>query len=246
MKSKVGGINVDVLTTKEWSSLFYRDVLSGFSSGRAKFFTSINGNALSLSARDAKLRRIICNADGVDPDGMSIVLASRFLPGPSLPERVVTTDFAHEIFSNAKDTPISVYLLGGTNKENAKAREAIKSQYNGVTVHGRDGYFDENEEPNIIKEINDLRPDILFVGMGVPKEQYFCDSNLNKLNAGWIKTCGGMFKVFGGDVQRPPIWVQNIGMEWFYRCLKEPRHVLLRYLITNPHSIYLILKNRNK
>lgn len=242
MKCKINGIEIDNFTVREWGDLFYLDLAKGFV-GSPKFYTSLNGNALSLSARNGMLKNDILAADGIDPDGMSIVFASRLLKGPTLKERVVTTDFALEVFERAPKEGLRVFLLGGTDDENKRAIKVLEADYPNIQLGGRDGYFSLEQEEEVLVEINAFKPDLLFVGMGVPAEQAFCIRNKSKIKAVWMKTCGGMFKVFAGDVERPSLWVQRAGLEWLYRCYKEPRHVIPRYLVTNPHSLYLIFKS---
>ena len=120
----------------------------------------------------------------------------------------------------------------------------MATKYPEISLSGKHGYFSKDEEEDVIACINDFSPDLLFVGLGVPKEQFFCHRNKSRLNVGWINTCGGMFKVLCGDIKRPPCWIQTVGLEWLYRCFNEPRHVFIRYLYTNPYAIYLIIKSR--
>jgi exopolysaccharide biosynthesis WecB/TagA/CpsF family protein len=243
MKVNVGGVFVDDLTLQDWIDYFYSSFDNGFNFDTPKFFTSLNGNSLSKIGLDIKLKKIVDTADGVDPDGMSIVFGSRLFSTSSLPERVVTTDFAMGVFAAAANRDLRVYLLGGTERENSKALNILANAYPNINFAGRNGYFTVSEEAEINAEISNFTPHLLFIGLGVPKEQYFVDRNREQIKAGWIKTCGGMFKVFCGEVDRPPLWVQKIGFEWFYRCLREPKHVLWRYITTNPHSIYMMVKN---
>lgn len=243
MKINVGGVLVDDLTLQEWVDYFYSSYDNGFDFNNPKFFTSLNGNSLSKIGHDKKLKAIVETADGIDPDGMSIVFGSKLFSIANLPERVVTTDFAMGVFDAASDRGLRVYLLGGTERENSKALSILANKYPNISFAGRDGYFSISDESDITADISRFMPHLLFVGLGVPKEQYFVERNRAYLKSGWIKTCGGMFKVFCGEVERPPIWVQKIGFEWFYRCLREPKHVLWRYITTNPHSIFLMIKN---
>lgn len=236
----VGGIEITALTCQEWVDLFFEDKKNRV---RPKFFTSANGNVVSQYATNSRLRQIIEKADGVDADGMSLVIASRLLSDTALPERVVTTDFFHLLVRDSRSVGLKVFFLGGTDHDNSVAVSNCKREYPSVIFDGHHGYFDEPS--NVIELVNNYKPDILFVGMGVPKEHLFCDANLDKFSSAvWVKTCGGMFRVLAGQVQRPPEWMRKFCLEWFYRCIKEPKHVLARYMKTCPHSIYLFLKNR--
>jgi N-acetylglucosaminyldiphosphoundecaprenol N-acetyl-beta-D-mannosaminyltransferase len=90
--------------------------------------------------------------------------------------------------------------------------------------------------------INQARPDILWLGLGVPLEQQFAIRNRQRLlNVGVIKTSGGLFDVLSGEKPRAPLWMINAGLEWAYRLYLEPARLAGRYLLTNPHALYLLL-----
>lgn len=184
-------------------------------------------------------------ADGVDADGMSLIIASKLFSDTPLPERVVTTDFFHILCADPSSIGLKIFFLGGTQEENSLAILSCTKNYPSVIFEGHHGYFDD--PVTVIDLVNNFNADILFVGMGVPREHFFCEENLKGItSAVWVKTCGGMFRVLAGKVQRPPEWMRKFCLEWFYRCIKEPRHVLGRYMRTSPHSIYLFFKHRIK
>ena len=111
----------------------------------------------------------------------------------------------------------------------------------------RDGYFGSDQEPGIIADINAARPDILWVGMGAPREQAFAVRNRRHLHGvGIIKTSGGLFDFLSGNVRRAPVWMQSIGLEWAYRTFLEPRRLAGRYLMTNPHAVFLLLTQTHR
>ena len=111
MKVCIGGVNVDLYRVDELVDLFFKEKGLGFNLGRARFYTSLNGNALAHSGSNSIVKTILNDADGVVPDGMSIVFASKILKGPSLIERVVTTDFAIRVFERSNTSPLSVFFL---------------------------------------------------------------------------------------------------------------------------------------
>lgn len=245
-KTSIGGLQVDSLTCQEWVDLFFKQCSESTATNR--FYTSANGNVVSQYNSNARLKSIIDNADGVDADGMSLVFASRIFSKTPLPERVVTTDFYHGLLSDVRSMHgLKVFLLGGTEAENEQSIIYTKEKFPHVEVQGYHGYINETNLSDVFNKIDDFSPDILFIGMGVPLEHYFIELNRHRFkSAKWIKTCGGMFKVLSGGVKRPPAWMGKYGLEWLYRCLQEPRHVLPRYLKTNPHTLWMFLKYRDK
>ena len=107
-----------------------------------------------------------------------------------------------------------------------------------------DGYCSAEQEAGIVDEIARLQPDILWIGLGVPLEQQFVARNIEKLRGvGVIKTSGGLFDFLAGKNSRAPKWMQNVGLEWAYRTILEPRRLALRYLSTNPVALQQLLTN---
>ncbi len=88
------------------------------------------------------------------------------------------------------------------------------------------------------EEINRSGADIVFVGLGVPKEYEFCTRNKSRLRAGWLVTCGGCYNFVTGDYKRAPEWMQKFSLEWLFRLAREPRRLFWRYAITNPLALF--------
>ncbi|HCD84769.1 MAG TPA: glycosyltransferase, partial [Agrobacterium sp.] len=107
------------------------------------------------------------------------------------------------------------------------------------------GYFKRDEEEAILSDIVASQTDILWVGFGIPLEQRFVSRNLDRLSGiAVIKTCGGLFDFLAGKNSRAPQWMQDMGLEWLYRAMLEPKRLGKRYLLTNPIAIYSLLKHR--
>jgi exopolysaccharide biosynthesis WecB/TagA/CpsF family protein len=118
--------------------------------------------------------------------------------------------------------------------------------YPGARIVGRrHGYFEPGEEAGIVDAINAAAPDILWVGLGVPNQQRFILRNLNRLTSvGVAKSCGGLFDFLAGKNKRAPRWMQKAGLEWAFRIREEPRRLLMRYLTTNSHAAYWLVRAR--
>ena len=118
----------------------------------------------------------------------------------------------------------------------------LEKNYPGVQIVGyRNGYFSENEEAGVIAQINACDVDIVWVGLGKPKEQLFAQRAKSQLNCAWIATCGGCFNFVIGSYSRAPIWMQKAGLEWLHRMATGPRYLIGRYLYTNLHAIGLVI-----
>jgi N-acetylglucosaminyldiphosphoundecaprenol N-acetyl-beta-D-mannosaminyltransferase len=211
-------------------------------------FSSANGQVLSMCARDARVRKLFMDADVLHADGMPMVFASQWLCRKPLPERVATTDLFHDVAKLAEARGTTFYMLGATDATVERAVRRAKALYPRLRICGyRSGYFSSAEEAKIIADINAARPDILWVGMGAPREQAFAMRNRHHLHGvGIIKTAGGLFDFLSGNVRRAPVWMQSIGLEWAYRTFLEPRRLAGRYLMTNPHALFLLLTQTHR
>lgn len=205
--------------------------------------TSANGQVISMCARDRDLHEMFLHTDLIHADGMPLVFASRWKGRLALPERVATTDLFHDVAHRAERENISFYLLGATAEVIRQAVQNVRRHYPRLRIAGfRSGYLASDEEAHVAAEIDAARPDILWIGMGVPAEQRFALRHRDRLTAvGVIKTSGGLFDFISGRNRRAPRWMQAAGLEWLYRVGLEPRRLLYRYLTTNPHALYLLL-----
>jgi len=195
--------------------------------------------AVLRARKDPEYHDILKSADLVTPDGAGILWAATTLNYP-LPERVTGIDMIHNICRLAAEKGYSLYLLGSYPGVASEAASNLTKKYPGIKIAGtHHGYFgsedsqnyedakngnnDKNkEEQEIIAEIKENRPDILLVGMGVPKQEKWIDKNLNSLNVPVCMGVGGSFDVLSGRIPRAPLWMQRHGMEWIYRSIKQP------------------------
>ncbi len=213
--------------------------------GRPHYSTSMNGHVISLCARDAEVRRMFCSADSISADGQPMVTMSRILSRHPLPERVATTDLFPEVARLASEAGLTFYMLGATECVNRKAVEAVRRAYPNLRIAGRrNGYFRPDDEARVCAEIRAAQPDILWVSLGVPLEQEFCARNLDALaGVGIVKTAGGLFDFLSQEKPRAPLWMQRLGFEWLFRLAHEPRRLFVRYVTTNPHAMFVMLRS---
>ncbi|TXN06763.1 WecB/TagA/CpsF family glycosyltransferase [Methylobacterium sp. WL103] len=207
--------------------------------------TSANGQVLSLCARDREVRRMFDACDLCHADGMPLVFASYLQRRtPRLPERVATTDLFHSVAQVAVRRRISFYLLGSTDAGMDLASANVRRIYPDLELVGaHHGYLDEAGAEEQVRRIAQAQPDILWIGMGVPREQRFALRWREALaGVGVIKTSGGLFDFLSGAQRRAPNWMQQAGLEWVFRAWQEPDRLMLRYLTTSPHALYLLLR----
>lgn len=242
--SLIGGLHLTALDRAEWVQALVSDVQ--IRRGRSlppRLLSSANGNVIAQYHRDPKLRRNLDAMDAIDADGMPLVFASKWISPAPLPERVATTDFFHDAAKAAEQHGLRFYILGGTPEVNAQAMANVAKLYpNLILAGGRNGYFTEAEIPQILDEIEANDTDVLWVGMGVPREQAFLVNHAGRLRGvTWAKSCGGLLDFLAGRYQRAPEWMQSWGLEWAYRALSEPGRLGKRYATTNLTALYHIL-----
>lgn len=119
------------------------------------------------------------------------------------------------------------YLLGGTKEVCEKTRENLRKMYPNIKIIGNhDGYLDDENEQEVIDEINSLKPNVLFVAMGAPKQEKWIYENRHKLKVDIATGQGGTFDYEAGRIKRAPVFIQKIGMEWLWRLILEPKRII--------------------
>lgn len=241
----VGGIRLARLSRAQLARRMADDVAQARagSLARPRVVTSANGSVIAAYHRDPAFRAMIDAADIVDADGMPIVFASRLFCRKPLEERTSTTDFLLDAALIAAREDIRFFFLGARPGVAARAAEHLRCRFPGLKVVGtRHGYFSDAELPAIIERIRSARTDVLWIGMGSPRQEEIALRAAAMLaGTGWVRTCGGLFDHYGGGVSRAPDWMQRLGLEWLYRAAREPLRLGWRYLVTNPVAVYYLL-----
>jgi N-acetylglucosaminyldiphosphoundecaprenol N-acetyl-beta-D-mannosaminyltransferase len=202
----------------------------------------VNAAKVVKAQKDIRLKQVIQTADFVGPDGVPLVWLSRFL-GKALPSRVNGTDLMERLFDLSARKGFRLFLFGATEAVIRKTVETVKQNYPGAQIAGfRNGYFTEADEPEIVAQIKATRADILLVGFGTPKKEFWIAKYKDQLQVPFIHGVGGSFDVVAGITQRAPVWMQKSGLEWLFRVYQEPGRMWRRYLVTNSIFIWLSLQ----
>lgn len=240
----VGGLRTACLGRDGLARMMAADCLAARANPtrQPKLVFASNGHAIALAAQDEAFRFTFEQADIIHADGQAAVFASRLLTRTPIPERSATTDFIHDAAAMAVASGLRFFLLGATEEANAEAARVLRQTYPGLQIVGRHhGYFAETDEDELCDEINLTQPDVVWVGLSVPREYEFSVRNRTRLRAGWLVTCGGCFNFVTGAYTRAPRWMQTLGLEWLYRLAREPRRLFWRYAVTNPLALYLLM-----
>lgn len=200
-----------------------------------------DASAIVKAQEDEELHRIINTADLVTPDGIGVIWGARLLDLP-IYERVPGVDLVAELCRVAAQRGYRIFLLGAAPGIAERAASNLQARYPGLTVAGtHHGYFSAEEEPRIVEMIRAAQPDILFVALGIPKQEKWIRRHIATLQVPVCIGVGGSFDVYSGRLKRAPLWVQRIGMEWFYRALIEPKR-FIRLLIL-PKFMWMTLRH---
>ena len=238
---RIGGLRIAVLDTAATADLMIAQ--SGLRLGFPLFFTSANGEVLSRCDSDPYVADLFEAAHLISADGEPLVRASRLFTHDPLPERVATTDLFHEVARRAEIAGRSFYFFGASAAENKAAVDRVRQLYPRLIIAGAShGYLQGDALRDKLKEIDAAAPDILWLALGVPREQIFVRHFSCALtNVGLIKTSGGLFNFLSGSRRRAPAWMQRGSLEWAWRTALEPRRLFWRYATTNPHAIFLMM-----
>jgi N-acetylglucosaminyldiphosphoundecaprenol N-acetyl-beta-D-mannosaminyltransferase len=234
MRTNFLGLPVDALTMEETVSAVETIIKNKV----VKQHMCINAAKVVNSFKNSELKDSILDSDLISADGQSVVWASKLLGSP-LPERVAGIDLMAETIEMAKQKGYTVFLLGAKPEVVLKVSQTIPEENLAGFHHG---YF-AGEEDRIANLILESKADILFVAMSSPHKEVFCTKYKDVMNVPFVMGVGGSFDVIAGVVRRAPKVWQNMGAEWLYRLLQEPRRMFGRYLKTNTLFAYYLLKN---
>ena len=162
-------------------------------------------------------------SDLVVPDGAGTVWAAHHL-GHAMPERVAGYDLTQALLKRAPEKNRRVFFFGSAPGVAEKAKRKAESLYPGIRVVGvRNGYFSEADEPGIIREIREAKPDLLLAALGVPKQEKWLKKHKDELGVPVSIGVGGTLDVMAGTAKRAPVWMQKAKLEWLFRGILQPK-----------------------
>lgn len=204
------------------------------------FICTPNPEIVMEAQKDAELMSILREADMVVPDGIGIVWASKYSE-IRLRERVAGYDLTQGLMARLAATEETFYFFGGAPGVAATAARRMMKKYPGLKIVGvHNGYFDEKEEKNIIREMQKKAPSVLLVGLGSPKQEKWIYDNLRLVGAKVAIGVGGSFDVMAGNVKRAPRIFRKLGLEWLHRLLTQPTR--WRRMLRLPKFVLTVLR----
>lgn len=238
---KLLNTTIDNLSMQETLAMVQEKI----SKGEQVHHVVVNAGKVVAMQKDSELRKSVNESDIINADGQAVVWASNFL-GKPLKERVAGIDLMANLVDMAHRNNYKIFLFGAKEEVVKTVVEKYSETYSPNIIAGyRNGYFEASEEEAIAHQIADSGTQMLFVAISSPIKENFLYKYRHVLkNVNLIMGVGGSFDVFAGKTKRAPIWMQNAGLEWFYRFLQEPKRMWKRYLVGNSKFIYLVMKER--
>ncbi|WP_026476653.1 WecB/TagA/CpsF family glycosyltransferase [Alkaliphilus transvaalensis] len=220
MREKVEILNVpiDAITMKD----AIRKVTSFVEGDSLKKIYTPNPEIVMLAQDNPELFRILTEADLVVADGIGLIIASK-MKRKGLKERVTGIDLMHHLLLYCANNNKSIYIFGGKPGVADAAVANIVAKYKGINIGGyHHGYVKNEEHHQIVEDINHSGADVLFVCLGAPRQEIWIDQYKDQLKCKVAMGVGGSVDVHAGTVKRAPVFYQKVGLEWFYRLMKEP------------------------
>jgi N-acetylglucosaminyldiphosphoundecaprenol N-acetyl-beta-D-mannosaminyltransferase len=203
-----------------------------------------NAHSLNSACEDVRLWSALSRADLVYADGVGVVWASRILGGCRL-VKMTGADWVWPFCAWAQDHAVSIYILAGRPGIAEEAGKVLLQRYPHLKIFGcADGFFQQKSEADVIREINRLRPQVLFVGLGTPLQEHWLAVHRPDLEVPLCWAVGALFDYVAGYERRVPAWMYALGLEWFWRLWLDPRGKWRRYLLGNPRFTARVLKQR--
>ncbi len=236
---KILGVRIDKVDREE----AYKRFLNLIKRDRVSVIYTPNTEIVMMAQKDEELKEILYNADLVVPDGVGLIYASK-IHNLGLTERVAGIELMERMLKFCNSTKQSIYLLGAKEEICKSAAEKIHELYSNIEIKGyQSGYYSPEDEQKIIDTINELKPDLLFVAFGAPKQEKWIHHNKKILNCKVAMGVGGAFDVLSGTVKRAPKIFRNTGFEWLYRLLKNPTR--FKRMLALPHFMLKVLLERD-
>lgn len=208
--------------------------------GERGILSTVNVAILMMMRSSPRLQRFVDTSRWTVADGQPLVWASHLWQQP-LPERVAGIDLIDKLCARAVEEGIGVYFLGAEANIVRATVGVLQARHRGLDVRGyADGYFGPEQAEARARAVAESGAKLLFVAMGVPRQEYFIEEQWKNLGAQVVIGVGGSFDVIAGLRRRAPVFMQRAGLEWAYRLAQEPRRLFKRYLVTNSQFVGLI------
>lgn len=239
-------IDVGISAVNSQSAIEY--LFKYFDQARGSYICAANVHTTVTAHEDKDYRKIQNSSFLTLPDGKPLSVVGR-KRGMKLMDRVTGPDFLEDILKKTEKRDYKHYFYGTTQENLDAFISVVRKKYPDLNIVGVEpSLFRQltlTEENELIERINNSKADFVWVALGAPRQEIFCNKLSSRTNAVWIAV-GGAFNVISGVIPRAPQWMQDHGLEWFYRLMKEPRRLFKRYFVTNTKFLWYLMKDTRK
>lgn len=223
----------DSYTEKCLGYSVFSERLENLPSSKKKLISTINQYSYCIAKKDQKFREALKQSDVLLPDGIAIVWALKFLHGKKI-KKIAGADIHEFLLEKMNNESGSCFYLGASSDTLSKIEKRIGREYPNIKFGSYSppykAVFSSEDTSQMIHEVNQFEPDVLFVGMTAPKQEKWSYAHKEALNAKVICSIGAVFDFYAGTVERPSkVWI-DLGLEWLGRMIKEPRRMWKRYI----------------
>jgi N-acetylglucosaminyldiphosphoundecaprenol N-acetyl-beta-D-mannosaminyltransferase len=213
-------------------------------SHESRYVCICNVHSVVTTTSDVEFKIAVNNADMATPDGAPIAWALRHL-GHHAQERINGPDLMMKYLAEAERLGQVVFFYGSTDTTLARLRVALNGQFPRLRIGGTYSPpfrpLSREEDERIVKMINESGANVVFIGLGCPKQEKWMAEHRGRINAVMVGV-GAAFDYHAGVIKRAPLWWQRNGLEWLYRLGSEPRRLFKRYMVTNTLFVVGLLR----
>lgn len=222
-KIKILGVNIDNITEEE-VAIRTKELIEK-SNKSCKLIVAPNVEFIMQAQKDKEFFDILQKAELATPDSIGVIIGGKLQKKP-FKQRIPGQAYFRKILETSEKEGWTIYLLGGKGDIPLKTKQNVEKIYPNLKIVGyHEGYFEKDSEEDVIKQINKLQPNILFVALGAPRQEKWIAKNQSKLKVDVAAGQGGTFDYEAGNIKRAPKWIQKIGMEWFWRLILQPSRI---------------------
>ena len=239
---KIIGVDISVVNFETAQKYLF----DNFEEARGRYICAANVHTTVTAHEDKDYRRVQNSSFMTLPDGkpLSVVGKKR---GKSSMGRVTGPDFLEEVLKKTENMDMKHYFYGTTQENLDRFISVIKDTYPNLKIVGVEPSvfrpLSEQEEEELIERINVSEADFIWVALGAPRQEIFCSKLSERTKALWVAV-GGALNVISGVIPRAPQWMQDHGLEWFYRFIKEPKRLFKRYFVTNSKFLWYLFREK--
>lgn len=239
-KTNILGVGISAITMDDALT----QIQHWIETGKRRYVSVCVVHTIMECQLDPKMRKAVNSAGMATPDGMPLVWLGNWRNGGNV-SRVYGPDLMLALCELSVMQGYSHYFYGGADGVPELLAETMQARFPGMNVVGAYSppfrTLTEEEDEEITEQINQAAPDIIWVGLGTPKQDLWMAAHRDKLKAPVLIGVGAAFDFHTGRIPQAPSWMQTRGLEWLFRLFQEPRRLWRRYIIYNPLFIAMIL-----